>query len=209
MTTGVATVTSRAADVVLFGQVGADQLRVAEELRQAGGDLWMSLSITADLLAGIPPTMATARGDLSFPVRAGEWGEQLDHVEAGSLIEVLVAMPDDTVLAGAVGRLREARRLLRDGRVDAAVVAARLALEPVLEAARDGGLAKGAAAKAARDRDLDERFAVLVESMFSLVSGAAHDDAVTATFRYTREDAVALIAATAGLVKRLAAAQAH
>lgn len=60
-------------------------------------------------------------------------------------------MPDVPEHATAVKRLQEARQLLRDNQVDAALGAARKALEPVLEAARDGGLSKGAQAKAARD----------------------------------------------------------
>jgi hypothetical protein len=197
------TPTARGADIRLTGFISAEQLRAVEELR-VGGDLWLALAFTVSTVAANPPGPAGWTGELSFSVRSAEWATQLELVDAGAFVEVLVPVPDATDLAGAVQRLREARRLLQDNEIDAALGAARKALEPVLEAVRDGGLAKGAQAKSPRERDLPERFAVLVEATFSLLSGAAHDDEVTAGFRYSRAEAVALVATTAGLVKRLA-----
>jgi hypothetical protein len=187
----------------LTGFASDEQLRAAENVRR-GGDLWFALALDVWTVDAEPAGLAAYNGDMSFPIPAGEWCTQLELVDAGSVVEILVPMPSAPEHAAAVKRLQEARQLLRDNEVDAALGAARKALEPVLEAARDGGLAKGAQAKSARDRTLDERFAVLVENTFSLLSGAAHDDEVTRDFRYSRAEAEALLATTAGLVNRLA-----
>jgi hypothetical protein len=110
-------------------------------------------------------------------------------------------LPDTAEMAGAVARLREARQLLLDDKYAPALGEARKALEPVRLSTRTAF--RSARAKTdPHQRNLDERFAMLTEEIFSLLSGAAHDDPVTKDFEYTREDAVTLTAATAGLVKR-------
>lgn len=195
--------TARGAEVHLTGMVSDDQLRAVEEMR-AGGDLWLCLAFEVSGQLDDPPGPAIWSAELNIPVSSGEWGGQVENVDAGSLVAILVAMPHGADLAGAVGRLREAGRLLRDNEIDAALGAARKAVEPVLDAVREGGLAKSAAGKPARERDLPERFAVFVEATHSLLCGAAHDDEVTAGFRYTRAEAQTLIATATGLVKRLA-----
>ncbi|GAA4578436.1 hypothetical protein GCM10023176_54330 [Micromonospora coerulea] len=59
--------------------------------------------------------------------------------------------------------------------------------------------------KTPRQRTLDERWAFMVEDLFSTMSGAGHKDEVTKDFEYTREDGEMLIGATAGMLKRLSA----
>ena len=54
----------------------------------------------------------------------------------------------------------------------------------------------------ARDRTLDERFALLAEDTYAVLHGAAHEDPVTSAFRYTRADAALLLATASGLVNR-------
>jgi hypothetical protein len=49
---------------------------------------------------------------------------------------------------------------------------------------------------------LAQRFAALRNAVHSLASGAHHDDAVTADFRYGRQDASAIIACVAALLQR-------
>ncbi|MFI7511580.1 hypothetical protein ACIBSS_32705 [Micromonospora aurantiaca] len=44
----------------------------------------------------------------------------------------------------------------------------------------------------------------MVEDLFSTLSGALHNDEVTKGFVYSREDGATLIAATAGMLGRLA-----
>ncbi|MEV7801940.1 hypothetical protein AB0O28_03210 [Microbispora sp. NPDC088329] len=198
--------TVRQTEFHLVGFVSDDQLRAAEELRR-GAELWFTLALRVRTVDGELPTLVSYSGHLTFPVEAGEWSSQLERVDAGSFFEVLVPMPEAADHAAAVRRLQEARRLLRDNQLDAALGEARKALEPVLEAVRAQGLAKGASEKRARERTLNERFAVLVEDVFSLLSGAAHDDEITKDFQFTRAEALALLATTAGLVNRLAQQQ--
>lgn len=197
------TPTVRPTSFSLHGFASDEQLRVAEELRAGGGELWFNLTLDVWTVED-PAGLTGFNGYMDFAITAGEWGTQLERVDAASLVEILVPMPTAAEYAGAVRRLQQARLLLRDNQIDAALGEARKALEPVLEAARDGGLAKGAQGKAARERTLAERFAVQVEATFSLLSGAAHDDEVTKDFRYTRTEAVALLVTTAGLLNRLA-----
>jgi hypothetical protein len=142
------------------------------------------------------------RGDEHLPIRSGEWTSEIERVDATTFVEVLVPMPAAEAYATAARRIREARDLLRNNDVDAAMGAARLALEP----ARDtlGTVAVAAAAPARpRERNQDERLAVLVKATYSLLCGAMHDDELTKRFRYTRTDAVTMIATVAGLLRRV------
>ncbi len=89
---------------------------------------------------------------------------------------------------------------MRSNDVDAAMGAARLALEPVrnhLETLRIAG----AAPSRAKERSQTERNALLVEAAYSQLCGAMHDDEITKTFRYTRTQAATLIALVAGFVR--------
>lgn len=185
----------------LVGLVTDEQLRAAEELR-AGGDLWITLELEMATIAYAEGGLTTYSGTFSFPVTPGEWGPQVENVEAGGYVEVLVPVPKDPEYAKMVRRLAEARALLLDGKIDAAIGAARLALEPVLEETRT--VITPAALKAinGKDRTLEQRIAAMVEATHSALCGAMHDDDLTKTFHYTRTDAQTLIVATAGLVKQ-------
>jgi len=193
----------RGAEVVLQGLISSEQLRAVEELR-AGGNLTLGLEVEVHGVMADPLGPVVWSGQLNIPVSAGEWSTQVENVDGGTVVEILVGMPDDPQLVGAVDRLREARHLLRTNQIVSALEAARKAVEPVLEAAREGNLASTALKKNAKERELPERFAVMIEAVYSLLSGAAHDDAVTEGFRYTRAEADALLVSVAGLVKRLA-----
>jgi hypothetical protein len=195
------TPTLRGAEVRLVGYVSAEQLRVIDELRAASGNFWLNLTFDVSTISGTPPELIARTGDLSLVVRSATWGEQTQRIAAASFIDVLVPMPQSADMASAVARLHEARQLLLDGKYDPALGEARKALEPVRAAMRTAY--QSAKAKTdARQRSLEERFAMMVEDLFSLLSGAAHDDPVTQNFTYSREDAVTLIASTAGMVKR-------
>lgn len=193
--------TVRGAEVRLVGYVSSEQLRVVDEIRAGAGAFWLNLTFDVSTVSGTPAELLGRSGDLSLVVRTATWGEQMQRIEAASFIDVLVAVPQGAEMAGAVARLREARQLLLDGKYDPALGEARKALEPVRSSMRTAYLS-GRAKTDPRQRDLDERFAMLAEDVFALLSGAAHDDPVTEDFRYANDDAVVLIAATAGLVKR-------
>jgi hypothetical protein len=192
--------TPNGAQLTLAGFIGAEQLREIEEIR-AGGDLFLHLVLFASTV--VDGTLRMHRGDEHLPILSGEWAPQMERVDAATFVEVLVPMPAAEAYATAARRVREARELLRNNDVDAAMGAARLALEPVRDALGTIAVAAAAPAKV-RDRNQDERLAVLVETAYSLLCGAMHDDELTKTFRYTRADAITMIAAVAGLLRHAA-----
>jgi hypothetical protein len=197
--THLVTPTAHGAYVTLAGIITNEQLREIEEYRASQDlTLHLTLSVTTSTVTG--PQMY--RGDEYVEIRPGEWATELDRVEAATYVEVLVPMPNAAAFAQAARRIREARQLLRDNEIDAAMGAARLALEAVRD---DLNTEKAAAAAPtrARDRGQAERTAVLVEAAYSVLCGAMHDDELTKTFVYTRTDAMTMIALAAGMVRRV------
>ncbi|MEU8333392.1 hypothetical protein [Micromonospora sp. NPDC048839] len=151
------------------------------------------------------PVRQQRTGDLRFDINAGEWAAQMAAIEAGTFVELLVPLAGGADYAGAVALLREARELLREGSVDAAIGQARKALEQVRKEYGTQKLYETATKKSPRTRPLAERWAIMVEDLYSTMSGAAHADEVTKEFTFTREDGAMLLTATAGMLKRLAA----
>ncbi|MGC4815126.1 hypothetical protein ACLQ29_31815 [Micromonospora sp. DT228] len=149
------------------------------------------------------PLHSQRTGDLRFDINAGEWASQVAAVDAGAFVELLVPLARGADYTGAVAALRAARELLRQGNIEPAIVEARKAVEQVRDAYGTLKLFNAAKTKAPRQRTYDERWAFMVEDLFSTMSGAGHKDEVTQDFEYTREDAEMLIVATAGMLKRL------
>jgi len=191
----------RGFEISFAGFVSDQQLRLINELRE-GKELWFILVLDVTAVEGEPPELVASRGELSFAVSPGEWGSEMDRVDSVAFIELLIPMPEGAEDASQVRLLREAQQLIRDNKVDAGLVRARKALEPMIADIRDSGIVKTARDKTARDRTLDERFAILAEDTIAVLHGAAHEDPVTADFHYTRADATLLLATTAGLVSR-------
>lgn len=120
---------------------------------------------------------------------------------AAVVVEVLIPIPlDGSVRRRAAERVREAKSLIADGKHEEAVVKARLALDPVREITKPNVPLQTIKAQ---DRTQLQRWSIVVESLYSLASGAGHDDAVTEDFTWSRADAVAVLSATAGLLRRL------
>ncbi|MFF0176073.1 hypothetical protein [Micromonospora profundi] len=191
----------------LRGFISDHQLRVIEEQR-AGKRIWLILALKALQVLqdeGKPARFGEPTGELSFEVGAGEWAENLEDVEAGTYLELLVPLAEGAHFADAVELLRDARGLLREGNIPAAIGQARKALEQVREEYGTQKVFADAVKKSPRQRSLSERWACMVEDLFSTMSGASHNDTVTRDFEYTREDGAMLITATAGMLKRLAA----
>jgi predicted pyridoxine 5'-phosphate oxidase superfamily flavin-nucleotide-binding protein len=189
----------------LTGFISVEQLRVVEELRSGADSIWVVLQVSVTCVDGEPTTLVGGNGEFSFALPAGEWLQELERVDAATYVEILVPLTSNTEHANAVRRLRNARTLIQDDRVEEALAEARKTLEFVRKAGGTAQIVQQAAAKKPRDRDLRERWAYLVEDIFSLLSGAAHDDqGTTEHFTWTRADAVALVASTAGLLGRLA-----
>jgi hypothetical protein len=194
----------------MTGFVSHDQLRVLEELRN-GGDMEISMNLEVVCLAEGPVRFDGRTTQEVFWLTPGEWSEAVARIEAGTFVELLIPITRDSGFATAAGRLRDARDDVRDGQYEEAIKKARAALEPVKAAHSSGALLSAARAKTdPRQRDQPERWAVLIDAAFSLLSGAVHDDSgVTENFTWSRADAVALIATVGGLLRRLADEMPH
>lgn len=55
----------------------------------------------------------------------------------------------------------------------------------------------------AKGRTQAQRWRTFIDDLYSLASGASHDDPVTEDFTWSRDDAVMIVAAVAGLLVRL------
>jgi hypothetical protein len=154
---------------------------------------------------GEPGRLIEGWGIETFSIQSGEWAEALERVDAGSFVELLVPLPTNKQLANSVRRLRKARELMRSDKVEEALGEARKAVEKVRKTYGTGKLAAAAGKKDARQHTKEERWAIYVESVFSLLSGAVHDDeGTTEHFVWTRAEADTLIMSVAGMLARLA-----
>jgi hypothetical protein len=195
--------TQVATELSLTGLVSDEQLRVAEALRGGAEHIWVTLQVSVTCVDGDPPQLVSGSGELDFDLPSGEWAQELERVDTGSYIEILVPLTSDNEHATAVRRLRKARELIRDNHLEEALGEARKAVEAIRAAEGTLDAVRQARSKHPRDRDQRERWAFLVEDIFSLLSGAAHDDpGTTEHFVWTREDVLALFATTAGLLNR-------
>ncbi|WP_208720294.1 hypothetical protein [Amycolatopsis circi] len=193
-----------ATELTLTGFVSHEQLRVAESLREGAEHIWVTLQISATCVDGDPAQLVGGTGELGFDLPSGEWAQELEGVDVGSYVEILVPLTSDNEHATAVRRLRKARELIRDNHLEEALGETRKAVEAIRAADGTPATVRQARSKSPRDRDQRERWAFLVEDIFSLLSGAAHDDpGTTEHFVWTREDVLALVTATAGLLNRL------
>jgi hypothetical protein len=204
----VVTTLTRPSQIIFTGRVSAQALREAEEIR-GGGPLWLVLrDLRATSVGGdpAPAGFAQATGtDLIIEVYAEEWSTQLEKVTPSSYVDVMVPVTDDAELATAAGRLRTARGYIRRGVFGAVAVELRQALDPVRDHYDTESLARGARAKKARERGVEERWALTVEDAYSLLSAFIHDDEeAIAGAVLDRAMAVNLLADVAGKVHRLA-----
>ena len=188
----------------MVGFVSYDQLRVLEELR-AAGDMEVSIEFEVICIAESPTRFDSRRTQEVFWLSPGEWSEAVSRIDAATYVELLIPIVSDPRLASAAGRIREARVSIREGHYEEAIKKDRAALEIVKSEHASSALLKAARAKTdPRKRDQAERWAVLIDDAFSLLSGAVHDDAgITEHFTWDRGDAVALTALVGGLLRRL------
>jgi hypothetical protein len=192
-------------DFRVTGFIGSEQLRVVEELRSGTDALWVFLDISAIYVSGDPAGLVGRSGSLDFPIMHSEWLTELERVDVGSYLEILVPLTANPEHANAVRRLRAARALLQEDRPEQVLSEVRKALEPIRRAEATQKIVQQAKNKAPRDRDQHERWAFFIEDTFSLLSGAAHDDAgTTEHFTWTHADAAALVTTVGGLLRRLA-----
>ncbi|MGW9030955.1 hypothetical protein ACWGQ5_44260 [Streptomyces sp. NPDC055722] len=179
------------------------QLRGLEKTR-AGADLSLRAQLTLTALA-YTKHWPVAQGQEIIRIPHATWSNALVQLDAGAFVDVLIPITAVEARATAARRIREAKTAIRDRRYEHAVTLARAVLDAVREACNTQKVNARAMAKTkAADRDQEERWAVLIQSAFSLFSGAPHDDAgTTENFTWTRADAVAAVATAAGLLARL------
>ncbi|WP_149264394.1 hypothetical protein [Actinomadura sp. K4S16] len=201
------TVSSSPTALVFTGYVSGQALREVEEMRQ-GGPLWLELNdMRADGMTGGRVALLEFSGsNLPIEVLAEEWASQLERVTASAYVEILVPVTEDATLATAAGRLRTARSYIRDGVCSAVAPELRQALDPVREAYETQTAAATARTKKPRERSTLERWALMVEDTYALLSAFIHDDEeAIAGASLDRAMAVDLLGDVAGKVHRLAA----
>jgi hypothetical protein len=195
---------TQATRATLKGFITDQQFRIVEEIRR-GGVLWISLDLIMTCVDGEPARLIEGSGNENISIQSGEWAEALERVDGGSYVELLVPLPANQELATAVRRLRKARELMRADKVEEALGEIRKAVERVRTAGGTLKLATAAVKKDTRQRTKEERWALYVESIFALLSGAVHDDeGTTEHFVWTRAEADALVMSAAGMLARLA-----
>jgi hypothetical protein len=181
----------------------AGQLMALEQAR-AGRDLCLLVDLRATLLGVF---MNQSRDSQITTVQYGitinrdTWARLLEQFGAAVNVPILVPLPlgdPRSRIARAGQHLHAAQRAITDSRYNEAVQIARLAVDILKELDQE---------PVPRDlprqqRNLPQRFAALRDELFSLASGASHDDPVTKDFQYTRADATAIVGTAAGLLAR-------
>ncbi|MQA97275.1 MAG: hypothetical protein GEV11_22520 [Streptosporangiales bacterium] len=179
------------------------QLQGIEAARD-GRDVRLRLDLKAVLLHPVDTLYPIAQTQTSISVPAAAWARQLEALGKAVVLEVLVPLPlDGSELRQAVERIREAKGHITDGRYEEAVRAARLALDYVKDAIPREDAAR-AQKYPPKQRTQEQRWSVLVDDLYSLASSTHHDDAVTENFAWRRDDALMIVGAVAGLLRRSA-----
>lgn len=191
-----------------------DQLLGLEVVRGQGG-VDFQFDISATLAGASSSRLGFVQTQARHAVTPGRWLELLDQVGAATTITVRVpspftdATPDGNAFTSdtpsarrAAERLRDARRLLRDGNFEGCVQTCRSVLDnqKALGAPRPIGEVQAISPRA---RDQEQRWSALFHDLYSLTSGANHDDDVTRNFAWSRSDAEAALAITAALLGRV------
>ena len=192
-----------------------DQLIVLERDR-AGQDIGLRLDLRATLLGAPPDVHPVVDEQVGYRIGSTRWLEILDQLgtEVGIMLRVpspltdtANALPpsasdeDAASLAQASARLRQARAELRDHQWEHCVATCRRVLENLGRLVPMPSI-KQVAAVVAQRRNQEERWAAIYYDVAGMASAAHHDDDTTSGFVWTRADAEAILAATAGLLNR-------
>lgn len=191
-----------------------DQL-IAFECARLDGDVELTLDLSVTVLAAPGGMEPTVTSQTRYRIPSEQWLKQLDNVGAAVGITIRVPSPltdasnpqrsesaEAPSMSRAAKRLREARAALRDGNFEGCITSCRFVLENIalLEKPLPVEEVRHAVPKL---RTQQQRWSAMFHDLYSLASGASHDDELTATFEWTRADAEAILAATAGLLARL------
>ncbi|MBL6280112.1 hypothetical protein JMF97_28520 [Micromonospora fiedleri] len=211
----VVTLRSYAAGEELVVSLTDDQL-VSLERARGRDDVVLRLKLQATLLAPPDGVHPVAHEELPVRILRTRWQELLDL--AGTEVGVLVRVPspltdsalspppaasDDDVasLAQAAARLRQARDELRDQQWEHCVATCRKVLENIARLVTLPS-AKSVADTPAAQRTQDQRWAAIYWDVKGMTHAAHHDGGTTEGFSWSRADAEAIMAATAGLLRR-------
>jgi hypothetical protein len=197
----------------------SDEQLIALERDRGEGDVSFVIKLQATLLPpaeGVHPVM---QEDVMLRIPRARWMELLDQV--GSEVGILVRVPspltdsalerppaasdeDAASLTQATSRLRQARAELRDGQWEHCVATCRRVLENI------GRLVtlptvKSVTSVLPEQRTQEQRWAAIFFDVKGMASAAHHDDETTSGFVWGRADAEAILATTAGLLRRFTA----
>ncbi|QMU67238.1 hypothetical protein [Streptacidiphilus sp. P02-A3a] len=190
----------------LNASVTDEQLRRLEQAR-ASRDLTLRADLVGVRLDATGTSWPVGQCQVRVSIPHAEWSKKVEQLDAGAYVDVLVPITQVEGRAIAARRIREAQLAIRNGDYEGAVGKARSALDAVRPACNteviyNRVMNRGSKAK---ERTQEERWAVLIQSAYQLFSGAPHDDqGTTEHFTWTRADAVAAVATSAGLLARLA-----
>ncbi|MFB7776226.1 hypothetical protein [Streptomyces bauhiniae] len=170
------------------------QLHAINEARD--GDLRMELEVTG-ALPQAPGYPGSTTEVLHFSVAKSRWIDQITALGPSVAFEMQVPFPlEDDPRAEPARYLRAAQRRLLDDDIDGAMLEARRALEWI----KDHSGWSWPGGKDRLRRLQDERWAWIRFAVEDQASGAMHKDAVTSAFKYSRDEAKALIAIAAALL---------
>ena len=160
------------------------------EVDRGTGDVELQVDLVTTFLGLVASEYPTHDTQFVHRITGRRWLELLDH--AGKAIGITVRVPSpltgadggrrannaaEPSLARAIQRLREARLALRDGDISNFIKLCRQVLEntALLDRPDDADPVRK---KTPKTRTQRERWSALHHDLFSLASGASHDDAV-------------------------------
>lgn len=175
------------------------QLALIEQVR-SGGDLCWRVDINATV-PSVVEAWPIGGAQVSLRIPHSTWLRQLENLGAAAAITVAVPAPLTAGDRHQMGqRIRQAQAAIEDGRFADAVATARLALETART--REPLVAESALrGKQARSRTPQERWSAMHHAVWELTNLAHHEEDY-AERRWSRSDAVAIVAATAALIAR-------
>ncbi|MFI5490565.1 hypothetical protein [Micromonospora echinaurantiaca] len=211
----VLTLRGYAAGEELMVSLFDDQL-ISLERDRGQDDIVLRLKLQATLLAPPDDVHPVTHEELQVRISRTRWQELLDQAgtEVGVLVRVTsplndsaltpppAASDEDTAsLAQAAARLRQARAELRDQQWEHCVATCRKVLENISRLVSLPS-AKSVADTPAAQRTQDQRWAAIYWDIKNMAHAAHHDDSNTDGFSWSRADAEAILAATAGMLGR-------
>jgi hypothetical protein len=193
----------------------SDEQLIALESERGAGDVELTFDLSTTLLETPNGVESSITSQTRYRIPSHRWLEQLDNVGAAVGITIRVPSPltdaashersesaEEPSITRAAKRLREARAALRDGNFEGCIASCRFVLENL--ALLDQPLpAESVRLAVPRSRTQRQRWSAMFHDLYSLASGASHDDELTANFEWTHADAEAVLAATAGLLARV------